>query len=481
MLSQNEHGQWSITRRLFWIGSLIIAASTASTIAVSKIQTRHLIAEYLSDRMIEEMVIPLTVINKRLDQLTGQEAALCCKRKDFRNFLSEINIAEGKVFLIAGATGYEAVKGSLYLYSAEQLISMADSVIKTPNLFELNGLTTNSPNAVAAVKLPGGAQTGHLVYIRPIDNLSLITALNEILLEYQLITVLLISCFIGWGIWLILRQIRVFKKLVAKISWNNLNNAEISIIDQPIEFIPLLNEFNRMLKRMSQSSDNQRIFAAALSHEFRTPATVISGFIQSVLNKPDSLNPEQIKALEIANSETLRLTRLLSDLLDLSRADNNQLQVKSQVFDLSTCIAEVIGHCQILYDNKFLCQYDKSESLFATGDSDRLKQCLANIISNASKYSPPGSLITIDMKQQGHEIEISVVDVGEGIARDQQSRVFQRFKRADGAKARSGTTSSGLGLAIVKMLMEAMHGSVEVYSELGKGSCFRLRLPAYLP
>jgi signal transduction histidine kinase len=431
--------------------------------------------------MSGEIVIALTAINKRLDTLSGQEAAKCCNRKDFRSFLSEVDIEEGRIFLIAGASGYEAVKGSLYLYSAEQLIGMADSVRKTKKLFELNALNAKAPTAVTAVKLPGGKQTGHLVYIRPVDNLELLQRFEKIGLEHELINMLLLSSIVGCGIWLALRPIRNLKRQMAATKWNGLNDADIPVMNQPTEVRPLLIEFNQMLKRMRQASENQRIFAAALSHEFRTPATVVSGFIQSVLNKPDRLSQEQVKALEIANSETLRMTRLLSDLLDLSRADNNQIQVKRKPFDLTPCLEEVIDNSQRLYGNRFLYENDLAGSMFVTGDPDRLKQCLGNIIENASKYSPPESVITIGMRREAREIMISVSDAGEGIPTNQQQRIFERFQRAEGANARTGTSSSGLGLAVVKMFMEAMDGTVGVESEVGKGSRFSLRLPAYPP
>lgn len=428
--------------------------------------------------MSEEMVEPLTIINSKLDALPTTAVARCCTRSDYSEFLTDIRIDAGRIFVVSGASGYVALKGSLDLYSAEQLASMAESIRKRQDLFELNMINTQAPHAVSAVKLPGGAQTGYLVYIRPIDSLELIKRIERIRLEYELATLILLSVVTGVCIWLALRPIRQLKSQISGISWMDLSNAGLSVDKQPLEVRPLLTEFNEMLQRLNQAAENQRLFSAALSHEFRTPATVVSGFIQTVLNKPGSLDRSQIRALEIANNETLRMTRMLSDLLDLSRSDSNQLAIRKKPFYPAHCISEVVTQAQQIYDNEFAIDYSGCDSALAMGDSDRFRQCLSNVIENATKYSPPGSLITLRMLAHEQEVIVSVTDVGQGISTEQQERIFLRFQRAEGSVARSGMHSSGLGLAVVKMLMEAMDGCVEVESEPTRGSCFRLRLAA---
>ena len=110
------------------------------------------------------------------------------------------------------------------------------------------------------------------------------------------------------------------------------------------------------------------------------------------------------------------------------------------------------------------------------GDSDRLIQCLKNLIGNAVKYSELRSEIALEINAQDDSVLFTVKDHGQGIPVDQQERIFERFQRADGVTLRRGDSSSGLGLSIVKMLMEGMGGSVRVQSEIGVGSRFILTL-----
>ena len=169
---------------------------------------------------------------------------------------------------------------------------------------------------------------------------------------------------------------------------------------------------------------------------------------------------------------------MLSDLLDLSRADNHQFKVLREPFDCILSCREALRLSQFAFPNNIIKLDDSrfEESVWAIGDPDRLVKCLENLIGNAVKYSEPKSLIELDIVLEDQRVLFSVQDHGQGIPDDQHARIFERFVRADGVSLRRGETSSGLGLSIVKMLMEGMGGSVSVQSEVGVGSRFILTL-----
>ena len=133
--------------------------------------------------------------------------------------------------------------------------------------------------------------------------------------------------------------------------------------------------------------------------------------------------------------------------------------------------------CQAAYpENPISFHKIDLNDIWADGDSDRLAQCLGNLIGNAVKYSEPNGSVAIDLKVQDDLVLISVIDHGQGIPENQHARIFERFQRAEGVSLRRGDSSSGLGLSIVKMLMEGMGGHVSIESQVGVGSSFILTL-----
>lgn len=283
---------------------------------------------------------------------------------------------------------------------------------------------------------------------------------------------------VSWVVRKIVKPLDQLNLATADLNAENLSNTRLQLDQAPAEVIQLQDTFNSLVERLALSWSRQRQFAAVISHEFRTPMTVISGFIQSVLNRSQGkLATQQRTSLEIANSEILRLNRMLSDLLDLSRADNQQLSIRREPFDLIPNLEQSLKLAQAAYSNPISNNIEDLPFLEARGDSDRLIQCIGNLIGNAVKYSdddaPIGLYVTYDVLQ----VVISIVDRGQGIPDHQQERIFQRFTRAEGVEVPRGQSSTGLGLSIVKMLMERMGGSIKVSSKSGEGSSFSLHLP----
>ncbi|HEY6910511.1 MAG TPA: ATP-binding protein [Myxococcales bacterium] len=219
----------------------------------------------------------------------------------------------------------------------------------------------------------------------------------------------------------------------------------------------------------------RRDFIANASHELRTPVSAISGAAETLLGMrvEEAARP----FLEIIARQSVRLSRLTGDLLDLSLLESGQWPVEIGAYDVQR-ISE--GAVQLVKDRAAAKAIDLGidvpANLSLRADARATEQILVNLLDNAIKYTPPGGRVTLLADAAGHHVMISVLDTGPGIEARHQQRIFERFYRVDGGRARSDG-GSGLGLAIVKHLAQAQGGDVGVESGRG-GSRFWVRLPA---
>ena len=237
-----------------------------------------------------------------------------------------------------------------------------------------------------------------------------------------------------------------------------------------------LEEASASLRRIDEMKSE---LISVVSHELRTPLTSIKAYTETLLDnlKNPSFTMHE-KFLGIINEECDRLTRIVNDVLDLSRMDSGRRKLKSENLDLNRILDEILP----AVEPQLLARRLTVERAFATGlpaleaDPDLLKQVLVNLINNSAKFSREGTSITIHAMTAGDRMQIVVEDRGMGIPPDKLSRVFERFYRVEeGGAERVG--GSGLGLAIVKSVVELHGGTVKVESELGQGSRFVLELP----
>ena len=221
-------------------------------------------------------------------------------------------------------------------------------------------------------------------------------------------------------------------------------------------------------------------FMSIASHELKTPLTTL--LLQTQLRKrsfkkgdPSSLMPERLAAMCDADEKQLiRITRLVDDMLDISRISSGKLSMTLERLDLCDLVRELIER----YSELFLeadCTIDSEfcESALGYWDHFRIEQVVSNILINAMKYGA-GKPILVQVKVSLNKARIVVRDQGRGIAKEDQERIFQRFERAILGSEISGL---GLGLYIVKQILEAHHGSIRVESELEKGATFEVELP----
>jgi two-component system phosphate regulon sensor histidine kinase PhoR len=217
-------------------------------------------------------------------------------------------------------------------------------------------------------------------------------------------------------------------------------------------------------------------FVANVSHELKTPLTSIKGFAETLKYVEDSITKD--KFLDIINDEAERLTRLINDILVLADIESNK-DMKNEIveFKISETIKDVYNLMKNIADNKEISlNIDQGEIISILGSKDRFKQMLINLVDNAIKYSDKKSKVTIGTKTEGDYAIICVEDSGYGIPKADIPRLFERFYRVDKARSRA-LGGTGLGLAIVKHIVLSFNGTIEVKSEIGRGSKFIIKLP----
>jgi PAS domain S-box-containing protein len=214
-----------------------------------------------------------------------------------------------------------------------------------------------------------------------------------------------------------------------------------------------------------------------VSHELRTPLTSIKGFVSTLLRTDaEWSSEEQRDFLEIVNQEADRLTRLISDLLDMSRLDAGALKLNRDIHHVSTILESIESRLGNLTSGRRLIKNVPEDLPPVFVDEMRVGQVLTNLIENAIKYSPEGCDIVIEARPNGDDVVISVIDKGAGIPYELIDKIFDRFYQTESVVTgrKSGT---GLGLSICRGIIQAHGGRIWVESKLGEGSNFSFSLP----
>lgn len=223
---------------------------------------------------------------------------------------------------------------------------------------------------------------------------------------------------------------------------------------------------------------SRREFVADVSHELRTPLTSIKGAVETVLEYPQLDQESKENFLKMAVSECDRMTRIVSDLLVLSRLDNNGTNWQIVEFSPSEMAKQVYDTMSMeahKRNQKFI--FNSAEHMQnMVGDKEKLQQVLVNIVSNSVKYTPDGGTVSIDVRPDGEFVKFEVSDNGMGIPEEDQPRIFERFYRVEKARS-SDRGGTGLGLAIAKEITEAHGGNISLKSKLGEGTVIAIRLP----
>ncbi|HJV67307.1 MAG TPA: ATP-binding protein [Geomonas sp.] len=235
----------------------------------------------------------------------------------------------------------------------------------------------------------------------------------------------------------------------------------------------------REAKDAAEAADRAKSeFLANMSHELRTPLNAILGYAQ-ILGRQDNLSGQQARQVEIMRSSGHHLLTLINDILDVAKIEARKMELEEYPFNLDSLLQQVLDITSLNAEQRGLrFSYQAAGNLpeYVIGDERKLRQVLLNLLSNAVKYTPKGSVsVRAGYYSAGSLFCCEVIDTGIGIAKERQESIFEPFIQLSASRRVSEGT--GLGLTITRRLMALMHGRVELESEQGRGSVFRIELP----
>lgn len=261
---------------------------------------------------------------------------------------------------------------------------------------------------------------------------------------------------------------------------NKIIRVEFSMIRRESGFISGLVAVMHDVTEQEQNERDRREFVSNVSHELRTPLTSMRSYIETLSEGAWQDQEMAPRFLKITLDETDRMIRMINDLLDLSRMDNNNLKLNIEMVNFNELVNFVLDRFDVIIANsekKYrIVREFTQRPLFVEVDTDRMIQVIDNIMNNAIKYSPDGGKITVRLMETHNNVILSITDQGLGIPKKDISRIFERFYRVDKARARK-QGGTGLGLAISKEVVKALGGTIWATSIENYGSTFYISLP----
>jgi two-component system, OmpR family, phosphate regulon sensor histidine kinase PhoR len=237
----------------------------------------------------------------------------------------------------------------------------------------------------------------------------------------------------------------------------------------------LANSINKMAAELDQMENLRQEFISNVSHEIQSPLTSIRGFTQALEN--DQLSPEdRHHYLSIIEDESTRLSRITEDLLKLASLESDRVQFEPKPYHLDKQIRSLILLHEPQWTEKRIDMDVSLEEVEIAADEDLLSQVWINLITNGIKFTPEGGKLHIELHRRNDEAEFKITDTGIGIPEEDQTRIFERFYKADKSRTRSNG-GSGLGLSIVKKILDMHKGAIDLESKIGEGTTFIVTLP----
>lgn len=302
--------------------------------------------------------------------------------------------------------------------------------------------------------------------------------LHGLLVTLAVYTPLLVFLAIAGGYWLMRRSLQPIDEITERaegITSTNLSER-LPVIRSGDELERLSAALNRMITRLDEAFQHINRFSADASHELRTPLTILQLELEGIANH-SALSATLEEQVGSALEETHRMSRIVESLLTISRLDAGETKLDKLPLDFAALVDSTSMEMKILAQEKSIAlRILAGDDVWVRGDRTRLQQIVVNLIDNAIKYTPEGGVVQVRVKAEGTTAVLEIQDNGIGIPTHAILHVFERFFRVDKARSRA-SGGAGLGLSIVKAICAAHGGDVQVSSEEGRGSCFRVSLP----
>ncbi|WP_273124032.1 sensor histidine kinase [Metabacillus sp. HB246100] len=398
----------------------------------------------------------------------------------YRRFLNEQN-TYFSIFDSRGRIVYPLATASSHMKITEEdwdKLSNGQNVVVKQNI----QWASQDVSLVAIPSLSNGDINGGILLISPISgSREMISELNQSLF-YTILIALFVSLLLSWLLSKVhVNRIEKIRRATSKIAKGNYDaHIETGNLDEIDE---MANDFNNMVDQLKLSNEEivrlenrRRQFMADVSHELRTPLTTISGVIEGMRNNmiPEE---EKEKGIQLVSDETKRLIRLVNENLDYERIRSNQITLMKETVQLKELFEIMNEHLIMEAKNKHnTIQLDVDEECEVQVDYDRFIQILINITKNSIQFTENGT-IWLRGKQTLTNTVIEIEDTGIGIDPSEIESIWSRFYKADLSRTSNQFGEFGLGLSIVKRLVELHDGTIDVKSQKGKGTIFRIILP----
>lgn len=288
---------------------------------------------------------------------------------------------------------------------------------------------------------------------------------------------LIVSLAVVGGYWLMRKSLSPVADVTRHaegITSTNLSER-LPVIKTGDELERLSISLNHMIAGLESAFQHIARFSADASHELRTPLTILQLELEGIVQHP-RLAPELVDQIGSALEETHRLSRIVENLLIISRLDAGEACIEKVPLDLGELVSTTADQMRLLAEEKSVSlRCDVSQDVWIEGDKARLKQVIVNLTDNAIKYTPAGGQVTIAVRATEAGALLEVADTGVGISAEALPHVFERFYRTDKARSRD-SGGAGLGLAIVKSICSAHNAEIRVLSTEGQGSRFIVQI-----
>ena len=479
--------RWTLRRRLVLVVVGLVAVVAAAMGTVSTLALTSSLTMQLDDKLVaaHQRAADEPVVRD------GGSTGLTPTNGTFRPGLDTgtVNVAlpagADPTGLPAAQAGYVAANGNLTALDDAQTAQMlAVPTDARPHPVMLPGLGTYR---AVATREPDG-----MICITALPTASVTSTVTSFVAVEVVVAALALLVAAAAGLVLVHRELRPLDRVVAtanRVARLPLHRGEVVLADRvPAQdtdratevgqvgaaLNQLLGHVEQALGARHESESQVRQFVADASHELRTPLASIRGYAELVRRSPDDVPASALHAMSRVESESQRMTALLEDMLLLARLDAGR-PLASEPVDLTVLAIDAVADAHAAGpDHDWRLDLSPDDSVVA-GDDHRLRQVLANLLSNARLHTPHGTAVTVRVRRTLGRLVVEVADDGPGIPPALHDSLFRRFTRGDTSR-NSATGSTGLGLAIVHAVVTAHHGTITLAD--GPGATFTITLPA---
>jgi len=424
-----------------------------------------------------------------IDSSDGQEDKKDQNQKELLRFLADTFDARIMVFnregnIVGTSAEQEVVPGSKVDEKFTEILSRGGTVT-----IRRIDKETGQLNLLAVVPMGNNKDSiknGILLEAEP-SNLEL--ALNQMRFYLIIGGMIILVIFIFASVYLATYISRPISRLAATVSDISRGNDFLGVVDQPLDEInDLADQFNKLTIRLQKAQaescrmeeEKARLFGE-ISHELRTPLTSVQGFVEAIRDGIVRDKALMDRYLDTIYTQTLHMARLVDDLLVLSRLESGNITVEKLPVNLAVLAQGVVLSMEAAAssNNTSIEFHKKTENAVVIGDADRMEQIIRNLLKNAIRATENG-VIKVGIAAAQSDVVLTIEDNGIGIAPEDLRHIWDRFYRVKSRRASQvQDNGSGLGLVIVKKLVQLQGGSIDVSSQLGEGTAFKIVFPAF--